>query len=156
MKYEDFIEPKEIVVESNGKARTYVISKLPLFPDGVNVTMGAREFCSQWLTTGLPKIGDAKANEAIALTMYKYVAAKIGDSYVALSTASLVNNHVADVATTYKLEAAMLEHNLGFSVPEKISGLLDKLSQILDQSSSKILTGLQAQLSAAAKPPSEN
>ena len=156
MKYEDFMDPKTIDTVSNGKTRQYVISKLPLFPDGVNVSMGSREFCSQWLSTGLPKIGDYKANEAISLTMFKYVAAKVGDTFIPLETAALVNNHVGDVATCLKIEGAMLEHNLGFSVPEKISGLLDKLSSILDQSSTKILTGLQAQLSAQAKPPLES
>ena len=156
MKYENFIEPKELDIVSGGKTKKFVISKMPLFPDGVDLVMGSREFCSQWISTGLPKIGDYKANESLALIMYSYVAVKVGEVFVVLDTPALINNHVTDVATSYKIEGAVLEHNLGFSVPEKISGLLDKLSQLLDQSSSKILTGLQQQLSAQEKPASES
>ena len=145
MEFKDFIQPKELVLGSS----TFAISKLPLLPDGVLITTGSRELCTQWVFTGLPKIGDYPRNEALVKTLYKYVAVKLDDgTFYPLSTPGAVNKYVTDVATSLKLEAAMIEHNLGFSIPEKISTFLDAASNLLDKSSSEILTGLQAQLLA--------
>ena len=91
MEFKDFIQPKELVLGS----QTFVISKLPLLPDGVLITTGSRELCTQWVFTGLPKIGDYPRNEALVKTLYKYVAVKLDDgTFYPLSTPGAVNKYV--------------------------------------------------------------
>lgn len=159
MNVDSFIDPKEIEIESprDKKTRKYIISCLPYFEDGKDLALGAREFESQYLSTGAPKIGDYNKNSEIAKRMFKYVAVVLPEGQkIPLVTTQLINAHVPDFMTGMKIEGAMLEHNLGFSLPEKISGLLETLMKVVDQSATKILTGLQAQSLTVEKPRSKN
>jgi len=148
---ENFIDPKDITItDSKGVERTYIISRLPYHG-------GGRELCTQFAPTGMPKVGDYEANEELSKKMFSHVAA-IGPegNKVVLSTPQFVQNFVPDFQTGMKLEAAMLEHNLGFSVAEKISGFLDQLNSIIAQSSTQILTALQEHSSKPTQPQSMN
>lgn len=153
MDHAKFINPKKIEVEGKGGVKkTFIISELPFYSDGEELLIGSREFCSQYIASGAPKIGDYRVNEELSKKMFGFVAVVLADgTKISLETPQLVNNHV-DFLMGVKLEAAMLEHNLGFSVAEKISGFLDKLTAIFDQSASKISTALREQSLAQEKP----
>ena len=115
------LNPETIEIEGkDGKTRTYQLGDVPYLPDG-------RQIASQFVTTAMPKVGDYKLNEELSRLMFKYVAVVTdsGDTII-LSTDALVNNHVPDFITGIKLEEAMLERCLGFSVAGKLREYQEK------------------------------
>lgn len=148
----ELLDPKEIEVEgASGVKRKFIISKLPYLS-------GGRELCTQYISTAMPgKVGDYKLNEELAKKAFSFVEAFRSDgTTIRLVTSELVNNHVPDFLTGIKIEAALLEHNLGFSVAEKISGFLDIMSRSIESSLTKILTASKEQSLTAEKQPSTN
>ena len=147
----ELIDPKEVVIKGRGdKETTFIISCVPYLA-------GGRELCTQYPLSALPKIGNYEANEKLAKLLWKYVEIVTpSGTRIRLETSQLIDNHVPDVVTGLKLEAAMLEHNLGFSVPEKISTFLESMSAAIEPLISQIWTGLQAQSSQQAHPPKTN
>ena len=109
------LNPTPLEVEGkDGVKRNYLLGDVPYLPDG-------REIASQFITTAVPKIGDYKLNEALSRKMFKYIAAVVdGSDPIILTTDALINNHVPDFITGIKLEEAMLERCLGFSVAGKL------------------------------------
>ena len=151
MNVDNFIDPEDITIEdASGVKREFKISRLPYLG-------GGRELCTQFVPTGTPRVGDYEANEKLAALMFKHIAAVTPDGgHQVLSTPQFVQNFVPDFQTGIKLEAAMLEHNLGFSVAEKISGFLDQLTSIISQSSTQILTAFQEHSSKQTSQQSTN
>lgn len=114
------IEPLE--VEING--RHFVISKFD--------AIAGREIIATYPTTGLPKLGEYKSNEAIMLKLMKFVAVITeGGNQVKLSTPELVNNHTGDWETLVKLEMKTLEYNCSFFQNGRVSGFLNDIMQKL-------------------------
>lgn len=145
------IDRKEISITTQaGTEKKYIISKVPYLA-------GGREICTQFVPTATPKIGDYAANEALALKMFAHIEVVLQDgTTIALSTSDLVSNHVPDFITGIKLEEAMLEHNMGFSVIAKASGFLSELTEILKQLNTKISTASPAQSSKKVAQRSKN
>lgn len=145
------IEPKEIEIEDqNGKTRRYVLSKMPYLA-------GAREVCSQFITTAAPKLGNYKENQKLAELMFRFIEVITDDGkYILLNTPALVNNHVPDFQTGIKLEAAMIEHNTGFSVAGKIREFRQGWERNTAESIIKILTQLRDALQRQDEQPSTN
>ena len=109
------IEPKEFTVnDQNGNPCHYRLGRIPYLS-------GGREICSQFVSSAMPKVGDYKLNEDLSRNMFKFVSVvRENGTEQALITDNLVNNHVPDFITGIKIEEAMLEHNLGFSVAGKV------------------------------------
>lgn len=144
-------EPKEVsIVGGDGKTRKFVLGKVPWLS-------GGRKMCMMYpttaITSAIPKFGEYAPNEEMAVIMYKHidVITEDGNRY-RLETPELVNNHLTDFMGNVRLEAAMLEHNLGFSVAGKMFGFLETLTQAIEQSTSKILTALLEQSSRQTEP----
>lgn len=102
------IQPKQISVAcQDGTERQFVISKF-------NAIAG-REIVTQYPITGMPKVGDYAANEALMLKVMAFVAAVgEGGREIQLTTRALVDNHVPDFECLMRLEAAMFEYNVSF------------------------------------------
>lgn len=141
------IDPKDIDIEDqSGINRRYIVSKMPYLN-------GGREVCSQFISTALPKLGNYQENQKLAEKMFSFIEAVNDDGRnVLLSTKEMVNNHVPDFQTGIKLEAAMIEHNVGFSVTGKIREYREGWEENISGSIIKILIQLRDALQQADKP----
>ncbi len=140
------IQPKQI--EINGKP--FTISKF--------TATGGREIVTQYVASGMPKLGDYKRNEELMLKLMCYVAIDRGTELppLRLTTQSLVDNHVGDWETLTKLEMAMMEYNCSFFQDGRLSTFFEDTAQKVQAWISKTLTALLERLSQTAKPPSTN
>lgn len=147
----DLIDTKIVEIEgAHGDKYQYRISRVPYLPLG-------RELCTQFITTAAPKIGDYKLNSELSVKMFAFIESVKPDGLsIRLLTPELVNQHVPHFLVGIRLEAAMLEHNLGFSVAEKISGILETLLLSIAQSTTQISTALREQFSQAEGQQSTN
>lgn len=125
--------------------KQYILSKFP-------ATKG-REIITQYLATGLPKIGDYKHNEELMLKLMCYVGIPQQDSKppLMLSNETLVNNHVDNFETLLKIELAMMEYNCSFFQDGRASIFLNGIAQKVPAWIIKTLTRLLQQLSVTAK-----
>lgn len=146
----DLYNEKEVVIEDGETRKTYYISTIPYLS-------GGRDVCLNYISSIAPKIGDRKLNEELAKVMFKHIdAVDASGNRIRLTTSELVNNHVSSFLVGAKLEAAMLEHNMGFSVAGKMSGFLEMFKSSIEQYLSKILTASLQQSSTPAQPPTES
>lgn len=143
------LEPieKEISLPDGG-TKTYILSKFP--------AIAGREIVTQYPTTGAPKIGDYKTNEALMLKLMAFVAVPTENGQLQLTTKELVNNHVPDFETLLKLEWAMMEYNCSFFRNGAALGFLGGLTGKLKQSITQTLTDLLRLSSVKDAPASEN
>jgi hypothetical protein len=145
------LQPKEILIKTmDGDERTYVISKFP--------AVAGREILTQYPLTAMPKIGEYASNEALMLKMMGYAAVPTQnpDRPLRLSTRALVDNHVPDWETLARLELAIIDYNCSFFRDGRTSAFFAGLGTKAASKLTEILTGLSANLSAAAKQPSKN
>ena len=152
-KFEYFIEPKEI--EVGGKS--FVISKFP--------AMIGRKIVTQYISSGLPKIGDYNSNEEIMLLLMKHVAAKNEEGKATvLSTRGLIDSHITPMPSMEderwemlgKIEAATMEYNCSFFRGGRISNFFRDIAQKLPQLITKILKDSLAPLSRQGSQPTNN
>lgn len=145
------LKPKDLIVkDQDGIERKYIISRFP-------ATVG-REMLCQYPITGLPKIGDYAANDALMLKLMSYVAVppKLGvGTPLRLTERILVNNHVPDGETLMVIEKEMLTYNTSFFLREKTLTFFDAIMQTVTQKIIETLTGSLQQSSTLAKPPSK-
>ena len=141
---------KEFKVETEDGEKTYILHKIPYLS-------GAREVCTQFIPTGMPKVGDYKRNEELAQIIFSHVdvVTETG-APLRLSTKDLVNNHVPDFQTGVKIEKEMLEFNFGFFDTGKIYALLKDSAMKHQAKILPILTEFLGQLSVKEKQPSKN
>lgn len=142
------IEPLEKTFElPNGEQKVFTLHKFD--------AIAGREIITQYPISGLPKLGDYKANEAIVMKMMKYVGVKTtAGPLLMLTTRELVNNHVPSWEVLAKIEWAMIEYNCSFFANGSVSSFLDDLLQRLPTLISSMLTDLLAQSSQKDTPPS--
>lgn len=134
------INPETIEIEGkDGEKRQFIISDIPYMS-------GGREICSQFVSSAAPRIGDYKLNEELSRKMFCYIGVDVGGQTLPLKTADLINNYVPDFQTGVKLEAAMIEKNLGFSVAGKIQEYQQKCIAGLPALITKMATLLQQSL----------
>jgi len=120
------IKPQEIkVVDMDGEEKTFVITRFP-------ATVGM-EILYKLPTSGMPKIGDFEVLKGVRDDVFKYVYVKVGDTEIPLNTSALINQHLTDGETAYKVMGAMLSYNF-----ESIKKLTSSVS--LDSISEKILS----------------
>ncbi len=117
------IKPEPVTLPTRDGDKTYYTS---LF-DAIT----GREIVTQYPTTGMPKVGDYKANEVLMLKLMSFVAVEASDGGdpIMLRTAELVRQHVPDFETLMKLEWAMMERNCSFFERGKVSAFLGNFSQ---------------------------
>ncbi len=124
-----------------GVEKVYILSHFPAVP--------GREIIAQYPLTAAPKVGDYAQNEAIMRKLMAFVAVPTEQGPLPLTTEALINNHVPDPLTLAKIEAAMLEYNLGFSLAEGLSTLSNAFGTTLQAWISKTLMGLSQSSSAS-------
>lgn len=136
------LEPKEVIIDDH----TYILSKFDCWT--------GREILTQYPITAVPKLGDYKSNEELALKMFAYVAVPRGDAEpLRLSTKDLVRNHVYSWETQMKIELAMIEYNCSFFQKEGASTSLGDTVQRFLSWIFKTWTALSAQSSQVEKQP---
>lgn len=138
------IEPKDVEIDS----KQFILSKFP--------AIAGREIIANYPLSGLPKIGDYKANEEMMYKLMKYVGVRINDTVILLNTPALINNHAGNWETLAKIEVAMMEYNCSFFQNGRVSTFLNDTVQNVPKWIIKILTALSQQLSQTEKPPSQN
>lgn len=124
-----------------GGGKVFILSHFP--------AVQGREIIAQYPLTAAPKVGDYAQNEAIMRKLMAFVAVPTDAGPLQLTTDALINNHVPDPLLLAKIEIAMLEYNLGFSLAEGLSNLSDVFGTTLRTWISKTLMGLSAQSSQA-------
>lgn len=144
----DLLHAEDFTVETPDGPRTYILSKFP--------AIAGREIIAGYPLTGIPKIGEYKANEEIMLKLMNYVGVRVGDTVIRLGTRALVDNHVPDWETLARIEMAMMERNCSFFADGRASTFLAGIAQRGQALISKMLTDLSGQLSKAGKLPSKN
>ena len=138
------IEPKVVVIDG----KEFILSKFP--------AVAGREIIAKYPLSGLPKLGDYQLNEETMLKLMSYVAVKIGDAPIQLSTRGLVDNHAGSWETLAKIEVSMMEYNCSFFQNGRISTFFDDFAQKLPAWISQMLMGLSEQLLQREKQPSGN
>ena len=136
------IEPKAVSIDG----KDFILSKFP--------AVSGREIIAKYPLSGMPKLGDYQLNEETMLKLMSYVAVKINDAPVCLTTRGLVDNHAGSWETLAKIEIAMMEYNCSFFQDGRISNFFDDFAQKLPVWISKMLTGLSEQLLQTEKPAS--
>ena len=144
------VKQKKIEIDTEDGVKTYILHKIPYMA-------GGREVCTQFIPTGLPKVGDYAKNEALALIIFAHVdVITDAGTPLRLSTKDLVGNHVPDFQTGVKIEKEMLEFNFGFFDTGKIYASLKNLAQQHQAKILPILMEFVGQLSQKEKPPSKS
>ena len=140
------LETKEVMLGN----RMYILSKFP--------AMDGREIMTQYPITAVPKLGDYKSNEELAMKMLRFVAVRLSQNnqLIYLTSRDLINNHVPSWEDLLKLEYLMVEYNFTFLQNGKISSFLDSIAERLPAWALKISTQLLQQSSTAEKQPSKS
>lgn len=141
------LQPKEITITcQDGKEKVFVISKIP--------AMDAREIFCQYAISSLPKIGEYKVNEDMALKLLSYVAVPMKDGqHLRLTTRALVNNHIPDWETGFKVEHEIAQYNCSFFLKDTASSFLDVFKAMVTEKITEILTRSLQPSSPTARQP---
>lgn len=140
------LEPKETEIDG----RKFILSKYP--------SITGREILTQFLPSGVPKIGDYALNQKMMQKSMSFVCVNVGGTgrYVRLDTDALIDNHTGNAETLLKLEFAMLEYNFTFFRNGQISTFLENIVQTARTWITKTLTDCLAQSLQKTAPPSES
>lgn len=136
------LEPKHVTINN----REFIISK---FTPRIG-----RKIITQYLATGLPKIGNYADNEVLMDKLLSFVAVQKGDVIIRLSTPDLIDNHTGDWETLVSVEKAMMEYNCSFFQDGRIWTFFENAAQHIHTWTSKISTVSSVLSSPTAKPPS--
>jgi len=124
------IDPKSEIIDG----KEFILSKFP--------AVAGRKIMAMYPLSAVPKVGDYDVNEKVMLMLMQYVAVKVGDQVLPLTTQNLIDNHVGSWETLAKIEIAMMEYNCSFFQNGRISTLFEDFAQKLPQWISQILTQL--------------
>lgn len=111
-----------------------------------------REIVTQYPLTGMPKLGEYKANAEIALKLMYFVEVitSNGDP-IRLTNIDLINNHVPSWEAQLKIEWAVMEMNCSFFQNGKISTILSELTGKFPALITKMWTAFLASSSPKGK-----
>lgn len=138
------LKPKEItVVDIDGEEKKYIITRFP-------ATAGM-EILYKLPTAGIPKIGDFEVLKETRDDIFKYVYAVTDGGEIALTTKALIDNHVTDGTTAYKILGAMLSYNFHFLEQFSSGKFFGSISEKLLSTARSLLTEFSAQSSAKNK-----
>jgi hypothetical protein len=116
----ELIKPKEVELKDiDGNLKTFIISRLP--------AVAAREILAKYPVSNIPKLGEYQASADAMKLLMSYVGVQLSGGVQRLTTADLINNHVADGEQLLRLEFAMLEYNTSFFGNGGPSGLVETL-----------------------------
>lgn len=116
----ELIKPKEVILKDlDDNEHTFIISRFDV--------IAGREIITQYPTANMPKMGEYQRSEALMKKCLSYAAVNIDGQEVRLSTAALINAHVADSTLLLKLEFAIMEYNTNFFGQGSKSGFLSFL-----------------------------
>lgn len=133
-------DPKPI--EINGKK--FEISKFMAIP--------GREIITQYVASGIPKVGEYSKNKEMMLKLMSHVAAYTeSGQLVQLTSEMLVNAHIPDWESLAKIEFAMLEYNCSFFSNGRASTFFEGIAQKLPMWITKTLTVMLQSSSAVEK-----
>jgi hypothetical protein len=133
------IKPKNITVKDmDGEEIELIISRLP-------ATVG-REIIAKYPLSAMPKVGDYATNEETMLKLMGYVQVIKGKDEIPLKTKALIDNHLHDAETLFKVEYEMLKYNTSFLGNVKASNLIDQIKTKLPNIAQSILTDSLKQL----------
>lgn len=143
------LEPKEITItDASGNERSFILSKFP--------AIQGREIVAKYPTSNMPKIGDYRVSEETMMKLMAFVAVKVGDTQVNLTTRDMINNHAGDWETLAKIEWEMMEYNCSFFRDGRALNSLQGFVQKTMQSIFKTLMDSSEQSSTPTKPDSTN
>lgn len=138
------IKPQEIQIKDmDGVEKTFIITRFP-------ATVGM-EILYRLPTSGMPKIGDFEVLKSVRDDVFKYVYIKTDGGDIALNTHALIDNHVADAETAYKIMGAMLSYNFDSIKKLTSSVSLDSISAKILSTAQTLLKGLSQQSSGKSK-----
>jgi len=138
------LKPKDIeVVDIDGKKRTYTITRFPA-TDGM-------EIMYRLPTSGIPKIGDFAALKEVRDDVFKFVYVNAGNEKIPLTTKALIDNHVPDAETAYKVMGAILSYNFQSLGKLMSAGFYDTISARVLDTARKLLRDFSQQSSAKSK-----
>ncbi len=143
------IKPKDIsVVDIDGVEKKYIITRFP-------ATIGM-EILYRLPASGIPKIGDFEQLKEVRDDIFKHVYAITENGEIALTTKALIDNHITDGETAYKVMGAMLTYNFQSVGKLTSSGFYDLISEKLLDTARTLLRGLSQQSSPKNKRRSTN
>lgn len=143
------LEPKEITItDASGNERSFILSKFP--------AIQGREIVAKYPISNMPKIGDYRVSEETMMKLMAFVAVKVGDTQVNLTTRDMINNHAGDWETLAKIEWEMMEYNCSFFRDGRALNSLQGFVQKTMQSIFKTLMDSSEQSSTPTKPDSTN
>lgn len=138
------IKPKTItVVDIDGDEKQYIITRFP-------ATVGM-EILYRLPSSGIPKIGDFAELKEVRDDIFKYVYAVTENGEISLSTNALIDNHITDGETAYKVMGAMLSYNYQTVGKLTSGGFFDSISGKLLDTARSLLRELSLQSSAKNK-----
>jgi hypothetical protein len=143
------LNPKVVTVKDKaGVEHQYTISEPP--------ATAARWFLLQYPISNMTRAQDFAVSQETMVKLMAYVHKEVGGEMLALKTQALIDNHVPDAVTLFKLEALMLDHMTGFFAlvrnPDFIGGLVSKIPPSI----MPMLTNFLQSLSAKNSPPSQS
>lgn len=143
------LQPKDVQIECHdGTSKAFTLSKFP--------AIAGREIITQYPLSALPKVGDYATNKAMMLKIMAFVSVPTDAGPLALSTESLVDNHVPDFECLMRLEMAMIEYNVSFFANGKASTFFGLIAEKAQALITKTSTDLQGQFSPKNSPPTKN
>ena len=140
MDFSSLKEPKVVTVkDARGESHEYIISKFG--------AIAGRKFALQYPIHNLMNGKDSGVSEQLMVELMSYVYKDVGgDSLIQLKTAALIDNHVPDALTLFKLEGLTLDHSLNFFEivrnPATWAGLMQKVPQSVTQMLMPLLQSL--------------
>lgn len=138
------IKPKEIsIMDIDGDEKTYIITRFP-------ATVGM-EILYKLPSSGIPKIGDFGELKEVRNEIFRYIYVKTDNGDIALSTKALIDNHITDGETAYKIMGAILSYNYQSLGKLMSGGLISSMSEKILNIARRLLTELSPQSSAKNK-----
>lgn len=143
------IQPKEIVINFEGKELKFNIGKFP-------ATVG-REIITQYPINNIPKVGSYLQSEEIMLKLMKFVERVYDDKDpIPLVNKTLIDNHIPSWEVLIKIEAFVIDYNCSFFELGKVLSSLKEWKALAEPKNIKTLMDSLVSLSQAEKQPSKN
>lgn len=135
----DLIKPKEIEIKDiDGETIKVIISRFP--------AITGREIIAKYPLSSIPKVGDYGVNEETMLKLMSYVEVIKPTGNIRLVSKALIDNHIPDGVSLYKIEFEMLKYNTDFLDKLGKSGFIDQLKAKIPTLAQSILNQSLAQL----------
>lgn len=139
-------EKKTLILENlNGLKVEYRLTQLSAIDSLKLSVMGV----SSGITTILPKLAkNEELLEKLTIMIFKNVERRTSEKdYIHLSTTALIDNHVSDIKTLYKIADEMISFSMGFSIAGSLQKFLKSATDKAPAIAQQMLTQFQKSLS---------